>query len=239
MPTGGRLTLETARRPVEDDARPTPEMSPAATSAGGSRHRHRHGRGGPGTRVFEPFFTTKEVGKGTGLGLATVYGIVKQSGGHIEVYSEPGKGTTFTLYLPAAAPGRVREPPAANRPAGRQRNHPGRRGRGGRAGPDPARPAELRLQGPGSPQRGGSIEAAARCPGPLHLLLTDVVMPQMNGPTLAHLLTARHPALKVLFVTGYAEAALSASGPGGTQERPLLKPFATSLARRVREVLDR
>jgi PAS domain S-box-containing protein len=193
-------------------------------------------------RLFEPFFTTKEVGKGTGLGLSTVYGIVRQSGGHIEVVSAPGQGATFKIYLPQAM--------EASRPTP---NTPGML----RAAPgsetvllvedeaivrDLAR-AVLQRHGYQVLIAGDGQEAlhiSAQHPGPIHLLLSDVVMPQLNGPELARRLLRQRPMTRVLFMSGYVgpihELPETAHGPTGL----LHKPFAPEvLAREVRALLDR
>ena len=133
MPNGGKLTLETGNVILDE----TYAQSNAEVRAGslrddrGERHRQRHDAATSCDKVFEPFFTTKDVGKGTGLGLSMVYGFVKQSGGHIKVYSEVGHGTTIKLYLPRAeaTEAAAAEPAAARRDAGRKRDHPGGRGR--------------------------------------------------------------------------------------------------------------
>ncbi|OGK93243.1 MAG: hypothetical protein A2X50_11490 [Candidatus Rokubacteria bacterium GWF2_70_14] len=191
--------------------------------------------------IFEPFFTTKEVGKGTGLGLATVYGIVKQSEGYILVESVPGLGTTFTIYLP-----RVEED----------------------AAPVPASPApavlprgtetillvedapELRalaldiLRGSGytvleARQGNEALLVLERHAGPIHLLVTDVVMPQMGGRALAERLASLRPEMKVLYVSGYSEAAIAQHGVLDPGTAFMAKPFtADELTRKIREVLD-
>ncbi len=193
-------------------------------------------------QIFEPFFTTKEVGKGTGLGLATVYGIVKQSGGYIDVESEPGRGASFRVYLP-----RVEEAvavPEAARPSGaRQR------------GSETILLVEddeslrtlareiLTVQGytvleAAAPRDALRIQETH--PGRIDLLLTDVVMPEMNGRQLADRLTVARPDLAVLFMSGYTGAALGGRGEIAEFSGQLLqKPFTPDgLNRRVREVLD-
>ncbi len=186
--------------------------------------------------LFEPFFTTKEEGKGTGLGLATVYGIVHQSGGHLEVESAPGEGASFAVYLPRthepAAP-----PSAATAAVGR--------------GDETILVVEdevlirslareiLAGQGYAVLEAGGADEAlrrAAEHPGPIHLLLTDVVMPGRSGVELAKDLLARRPGLRVVYMSGYADRAVQADVPGVAFVQ---KPFDPALlARRVRATLD-
>ncbi|HEX4613360.1 MAG TPA: PAS domain S-box protein [Urbifossiella sp.] len=241
MPTGGRLTIET--RDVELDgefARVIPGIRPgryvltAVTDSGvGMPPEVR-------TRVFEPFFTTKGPGRGTGLGLATVYGIVKQSGGHVEVYSEVGIGTTFKIYLPA-----VREDGAAVPEAEPVR------ARGGSErvlvveDQDDVRGlAVVALQAHGySVLEAADGPAALRFLDPpgvaLDLLVTDVVMPGMSGRQLAEAVRAARPGLPVLFVSGYTDDAVVRHGILQAEVAFLRKPYTPlSLARKVREVLD-
>jgi two-component system, cell cycle sensor histidine kinase and response regulator CckA len=192
------------------------------------------------SHIFEPFFTTKEQGKGTGLGLATVYGIVRQSGGHIVAYSEKGAGATFKVFLP-----RVEEPAAPVRPA---------RPETPRRGSETILVAEdevavrnltrrvLEASGYVVITANGASEAleiAQRHPGRIHLLLTDVIMPGMSGPQLAAKLIAQRSDSKVLFMSGYTDAALLHHGVLERGLSYLQKPFSpTALAEKVREVLD-
>lgn len=192
-------------------------------------------------RLFEPFYTTKEPGKGTGLGLCTAYGIVRQSGGAIEVASEVGRGSTFTVYLPLAA-AKPRDKSAAPRPVGGARGH------------------ETILVVEDDPlvrefvvsilQRGGYQVHAATGPqealkqfdglsDQVDLLFTDLVMPQMNGRALAEMLTANRPGLRVLFTSGYTDDHEVRQGVI-TDELPFVrKPFTfDTLLAKVREVLD-
>jgi CheY-like chemotaxis protein len=190
-------------------------------------------------RIFEPFFTTKEPGKGTGLGLSTVYGIVKQSGGHLAVYSEPGQGTVFKVYLP-----RVDDPVtvavrenASPAPGGSEtvllvEDEEGVRdlareileisGYRVLVGCHPAEALAL------VEERGETI----------HLVVTDVVMPKMSGPELVARLTALRPELRVLYMSGYADTAIVQHGAIGAGLPFLQKPFTPDgLVRKVREVL--
>jgi PAS domain S-box-containing protein len=242
MPTGGRLTIETrnveldeafARTHVEVRPGPYVLLAVSDTGCGMTPEVKAH--------TFEPFFTTKEVGKGTGLGLAMVHGVVKQSEGHIEVASEVGRGTTFSIYLPRLEPA-----PAAGRPDSSEVRIPG-----GREtvllteDEDGLRTlTRMVLESNGyavivarSPQE--ALEAATRHKGPLHLLVTDVVMPQMNGCQLAGLLTPLYPGLKVLYISGYTDEAVIRHGVRERETAFLQKPFTpATLARKVREVLD-
>ena len=192
-------------------------------------------------QVFDPFFTTKEVGKGTGLGLSMVFGFVKQSGGHIKIYSEEGHGTSVKIYLPRAT--RI----AADRGGsaglgehrGRQRNHPGRRGR--RAGAplrhDPDR--EPRLHHAGGGQRGRSACSVIDDDAAIDLLFTDVIMPgAMNGRQLVDEALKRRPGLKTLFTSGYTENAIVHHGRLDSGVLLLAKPYRKSeLARMIRMAL--
>ena len=193
------------------------------------------------SRLFEPFFTTKERGKGTGLGLSTTYGIVKQSGGSIWVYSEPGVGTAFKIYLPRCEePLTKRETPPVPLAAAR-------------TGSETVLLVEdeaevrrlverlLRMQGYAVIAAASPAEAitAARAAGKIDLLVTDVIMPGMNGREMARLLAAERPRMRVLYMSGYTDAAIAQQGilPPGTAF--LSKPFTPDvLARKVREVLD-
>ena len=192
--------------------------------------------------LFEPFFTTKGVGRGTGLGLATVYGIVRQNDGFIDVASEPGKGSTFTIYLPRharreAAPN---EQPAAAEP-------PASTGETVLLVED--EPAILRLAaialrrlGYAVLTAGGPVEALERvraCDGPIQLVITDVVMPEMNGRELVDALARAKPGIKPLFMSGYTADVIAHRGVLDEGLRFLQKPFTIgSLATKVREALD-
>lgn len=242
MPRGGKLTIETRDVELDEEyvrrhagAQAGPHVMLAVSDTGeGMNEATRE-------RVFEPFFTTKARGKGTGLGLATVYGIVKQSGGSIWCYSEPGKGSTFKVYLPRVeaqveardperAPATVRgsetllivEDDSAVRDLARRiledAGYKVLAAAGGREG--------LRL-----------LEGA---PGEVSLLLTDVVMPEMSGRELFERSRAIRPGLKVLYMSGYTDNAIAHHGILEPGTDLISKPFSASeLAYRVRRALDR
>jgi PAS domain S-box-containing protein len=191
--------------------------------------------------IFEPFYTTKEVGKGTGLGLATVYGIVEQNHGHIEVQSAVGKGTTFSIYLPRAASEADTGPVAVT---------PEKLPRGTETILVAEDEKSVRVTSRQFLKQLGYTVMVAETPdealrlggthaGPIHLLITDVIMPGMNGPDLAGLLAAKHPKLKCLFMSGYTADVMTQRGALGADVPFLAKPFSRhDLARKVREVLD-
>jgi CheY-like chemotaxis protein len=243
MPNGGKLTLETANVSFDQDSVGRyPELKPgdyvmlAITDTGTGMSAEVK------ARVFEPFFTTKGVGQGTGLGLSTCYGIVKQSGGHISVYSEPGRGTTFKIYLPQVEPPRRRFPSASGLAgfAARDGNHSAGRGRSrlARDGGDLVKTAGL--HGFGGGQRHRSLEPETqRDTGHIDLLFTDVVMPHMSGKELADRVRALYPHTRILFTSAYTENAIVHQGVLDKGVALLQKPFTPSaLARKVREVLD-
>ncbi|OGP73222.1 MAG: hypothetical protein A2V86_13375 [Deltaproteobacteria bacterium RBG_16_49_23] len=244
MPSGGKLTIETLNVELDEAyARTHMEISPghyAMLSVSDS------GAGMPPKvreRIFEPFFTTKEKGRGTGLGLSTVYGIVKQSSGNINVYSEPGLGTTFKIYLP-----RVEE-----EEDNLQRKDLGISVSTGNETilltEDEQSVRELAariLRNRGyqvyeAPDGREALAIAQRHPErKIHLLLTDVVMPGMSGKELADRLKLSMPDIKVLFISGYTDNAIVHHGVLDKGINFIQKPFSPdSLARKVREVLDR
>jgi CheY-like chemotaxis protein len=242
MPDGGRVTIRTAAAEVtpaeaqaHPDARPGPHvvLSVADTGCGMADEVKAH--------IFEPFFTTKGPGKGTGLGLATVYGIVKQSGGHIRVESAPGRGSEFAVYLPRVDPpedARAREPGSRETRRGTEtvllaEDEDGVRGFAGLA---------LRAAGYTVLEAADGREAlrvADRYPDRIDLLVTDMVMPHLGGSGVARELTGRNPSLRVLFLSGYTEDAVVRDGALAAGSGFLQKPFtAAGLTRKVREVLD-
>ncbi len=243
MPEGGKLTLETANVALDEsytrnhiDVLPGRYVMLAVRDTGSGMDAETL------SHIFEPFFTTKEEGKGTGLGLATVYGIAKQSGGHIEVSSEPGQGTTFRVYLPrieAAYEPAALGAPAEEMPRGTETVL---------LVEDDVVVCELlreMLQGSGYTvlEAGGARQALRMgeryAPRPIHLLLADVVMPEMSGPQLADHLARVYPKMKVLYISGYTDAAVARHSKLSTKAPYLQKPFAPEvLARKVREVLD-
>jgi CheY-like chemotaxis protein len=241
MPGGGRLTIET-------------ENVEAGGLAGHARAPSRPGRWvrlvvsdtGVGmseavkARIFEPFFTTKEMGKGTGLGLATVYGVVEQSGGYIDVKSAPGCGTTFQVCLPATAEVCQAQPEPDDKadPRGSEtvllvedenavRSLTGRILRGcGYAVLEAAHPAE-------------AVALCEQYPEVIHLLVSDVVMPGLGGRELAERLCRLRPEMKTLFMSGYTDDTVVRLGVQAAEVNFLQKPFLpVELTRKVRKVLD-
>jgi len=242
MPRGGVLTITTGNTLItEAEALTLPEVQAGSYAVLRIRDTGEGMDEATRARIFEPFFTTKEIGKGTGLGLATVYGIVKQSGGHIVVESQIHRGTTMTIYWPSTGVAPTEASSAAA------------------AEPFDARgtetvllvedQAELReiigltLESAGytvisaaTPQE--ALETARAHRGPIDLLLSDVVMPQMNGPKLAAHMKGLRPGVKVLFMSGYAGNAIEEYGVPADSTALLEKPFSsTSLTRMVRQVL--
>ncbi len=247
MPNGGKLIVQTANVELnEQGAREHPPTQVGAyvmlavsdTGMGMDAQTRAH--------IFEPFFSTKEVGKGTGLGLSTVYGIVKQSSGYIWVYSEPGRGTRFEIYLPRTQTTTEVSAPPLNSSS----PHPVSSLRGSEvillvedAAPLRQLIQEL-LESAGYEvlHAGGPLEAiqtAEAHEGPIALLVTDVVMPDMSGPLLAERLVVRWPQMKVLYISGYAAGEARESGILSAKVTFLQKPFSKDeLLRKVRETLD-
>ena len=242
MPRGGKLTIQTRNAELDEtyvrhhpDARVGPHVAVTVSDSGTGMDEATRGH------IFEPFFTTKEVGRGTGLGLAAVYGIVRQSGGSIEVASAVGAGTTFTVYLPRAGSAAPTALPAATSqslPPGTETIVLVEDAADVRA------LARVALEAAGyrvlEADRGErAFDLIKNYVGPIHLLVTDVVMPAMNGSLVAKRLTELYPGLKVLYISGYNEDIVVRNGviEGGVAF--LAKPFTPStLTRKVREVLD-
>jgi CheY-like chemotaxis protein len=242
MPTGGVLRLETGV--VELD-----HVEPSAPwpATAGRFAMLAIGDTGMGMdeatrgRIFEPFFTTKESGKGTGLGLAMVYGIVKQNGGFISVTSEPGAGTTFRIYLPVAGDAEENIPPVvggAMTPRGSETILIAEDERAVRS------VARFILERQGytvleAPNGAAALSIASDHEGSIDLLLTDVVMPGMSGRKLAEDLGVIRPSTRVLYMSGYTDDAVVRHGVLTASTAYVQKPFGPeALAAKVREVLD-
>jgi PAS domain S-box-containing protein len=242
MPKGGRLTVETANVSLDSTyARDHVAVKPGRyvmlavsdTGVGMSPETVAH--------IFEPFYTTKESGQSTGLGLSTVYGIVKQSGGYIWVYSEPGKGSTFKVYLPHVKAPADAKPETAKVPAARK-------------GTETVLVVEdeeavreltsmiLNANGYVVLPAQSALEAehfSVNHPGEIHLLLTDIMMPGTSGRELARRIIARHPRIRVLYMSGYTDNVLAQGGVLEDGVSFLQKPFTpATLAQKVRDVLD-
>lgn len=243
MPQGGKLTIETSNQEIDPafaqghsfPVRQGSYVLLSVTDTGVGMDSVTQ------SRIFEPFYTTKEKGKGTGLGLSTVYGVVKQSGGYIDVASEPGHGATFRVYLPSV------EEPIETKPSAPSVSitiH--------------ADATILLVEDEVSLRKltrkllelGGytvleaksvrdAVEIGQHYSGTIHLLLTDVVMPGMNGPELARQLNAIRPEVKVLYMSGYTGQSFSGTGALESGSRFLQKPFTREgLAQKIRETLD-
>jgi len=243
MPQGGKLTIETNNKDIDPafarshsfPVRQGPYVMLSVTDTGIGMDSVTQ------SRIFEPFYTTKEKGKGTGLGLSTVYGVVKQSGGYIDVASEPGHGTTFRVYLPRVEEA-VEPKPSAHRVS--TTSH--------------ADETILLVEDEASLRRltrnllelcgytvieaksvHDAVEIGRQYGSTIHLLLTDVVMPGMNGPELAKQLAATRPEVKVLYMSGYTGQSFSGAGALESGSHFLQKPFTREgLAQKVRETLD-
>jgi PAS domain S-box-containing protein len=242
MPGGGKLIIETSNTELDDEyALHHPPcivgryVILAVTDSGVGMSQETK------ARIFEPFFTTKELGKGTGLGLSTVYGVAKQSGGYIWVYSEPGQGSVFKLYLPRVDGSEVQIRPAKSAPELL-----------------PGTETVLLVEDEQSVraltrnllEQGGytvleadngahAVEIAKQHHGPIHLLLTDVVMPGMNGPAVAEMILPIHPEAKALYVSGYSSSFGTQTGLVPAGPNLFQKPFSrAALLRKVRNLLD-
>jgi two-component system cell cycle sensor histidine kinase/response regulator CckA len=240
MPKGGRLRLETFNASIDSRIAGAKPFIPSGEYVALLVRDNGSGMDAETReRIFEPFFTTKEKGKGTGLGLATVYGIVKQSGGYIWAESEPEKGSMFHTLLPRVAP------PSGSGAVQEALNFR----RGGETvllvEDDPAvrRTAAEILSCAGyevlaAPSGADALQVATEQKGRVDLLLTDVVMPGITGPELARQFSRQFPGIPILYMSGYTDDALEKHGVRGRAARVLQKPFThESLARAVQEAL--
>ena len=243
MPQGGRLTIETRRATLDalellgqsdTDTRPGVLLVVKDTGCGMDEATR--------SRIFEPFFTTKDVGKGTGLGLATVHGIIKQSGGHITFASEPGVGTTFRIFLPGAesvAPHGTPLPVVAKPTKGSETVLLVEDEEGVRT------LSRMVLEEGGYTvlEASSGAEALRICEqrkDPIHLLLTDVVLPGMGGSQVAETCRSLHPEMRILYMSGYTDDTILRHGILTENVDFLHKPFLpASFTHKIREVLDR
>ena len=242
MPDGGSLTIQTANVHVANagdggraDLAPGDYVMLSVIDTGAGMDAE------TAAQIFEPFFTTKAMGKGTGLGLAMVYGIVKQSGGEISVESEVGRGTTFRIYLPrveSTSPELNLEEAVPPMESGTETIL---------IVEDDETLLELALEiltdagynAIRAPSGQSALLQCERYQGPIHLMITDLVMPQMNGPELGERVASLRPEMKILFMSGYADDAVTAKGISIAGMPFLQKPFSPqTLSRKVREVLD-
>ncbi|MFH2001184.1 MAG: PAS domain S-box protein [Planctomycetota bacterium] len=249
MPDGGRLTIETSNATLDDEycdlhaeVEPGEYVMLAISDTGCGMQPHMV------ERIFEPFFTTKRMGEGTGLGLSTVYGIIKQSHGHISVYSEFEHGTTFKIYLPAVNKA-SKSISKSYSPVDKKDENAIQRGT------ETVLVSEddihvrslivLMLESAGYrvlPTLDGAqaLAVAKEMDGPVHLLITDVIMPDMNGKKLADALTEWMPEIKVLFISGYTSNMIAHHGVIDEGVEFLEKPFTRQkLLKRIREILDK
>jgi CheY-like chemotaxis protein len=244
MPNGGELMIQTQDVDMDNnyvvlhpEVIPGPYVMLAISDTGAGISREDQ------ARIFEPFFTTKEKGKGTGLGLATVYGIVKQSRGYIYLYSEPGMGTTFKVYLPAAEhagtlPGKLSDAQQLmsknNETILLVEDETNVRSL-----------AQMILKSCGykileAKSGDEALQICAQHKGPIDLLLTDVIMPGLNGHELATRLTSKYPDLQVLYMSGYTDDIITRHGILSEGTMFMSKPFSSEmLARKVHEVLNK
>jgi two-component system, cell cycle sensor histidine kinase and response regulator CckA len=242
MPRGGQLTIETAETILDErycatnlEVLPGRYVRLAVSDTGDGLPQHAQ------ERIFEPFYSTTHRPRGNGLGLAAVYGIVKQSGGHILVYSEAGAGTTFRIYLPVdESPQAPVEPPAAAKEAPR--------GAGTvllvedadairRLASEVIRRAGYRVLEACDPEQAMAVAGAYE--GEIHLLLTDIMMPNGNGVDLAGRMLDRRPQLSVLFMSGYTDDAVIRNGMLASEAAFIQKPFTPyELLRRVKQILE-
>jgi CheY-like chemotaxis protein len=245
MPRGGRVTIETANVAMDDriaakhvSVKPGKYVMLAVSDTGSGMDQETQ------ERIFEPFFTTKDVGKGTGLGLSTVYGIVKQSGGNIWVYSEPGMGTVFKVYLP-----RIDDATSAITSEKRAQEAAALRGSETILlveDEDIVRGLTRKIlmqAGYSVLDAKGGEEAIRVCrahAGPIDLLLTDVVMPEMSGKEVADRLLELRPGIRVVFMSGYTDEAIVQHDVLNVSVEFIQKPFTwIALTKKVRDVLNR
>jgi len=242
MPSGGRLVIETRNADLDDAytaAHPIVRagkyvlLAVSDTGTGMNEETQAH--------IFEPFFTTKEQGKGTGLGLATVYGVVKQSGGFIWVYSEVGKGTSFKIYLPRVEQEAEKAPTALNASETPRGTETVLLAEDEQDVRDVAREF---LESGGytvleACNGADALRVAGSYTSAIDLLVTDMVMPGMTGQELAGRLQQKHAGIRVIYMSGYSEHAAAEAAQGDSSLRLLSKPFSrTAILRLVRQTLN-